>query len=499
MELAAVDWLDVSPREATELQPLVSTILATVDELLELASLDAPESSVRTRVPGRRPTLEEDPFNVFTTRCDVRGSDSGPLAGKTVGIKDNIDIGGVPTTNASATTTYVPTTDAVVVERILQAGGRIIGKLNMDDYASGATGETSAFGAPLNPLDPTRSAGGSSGGSGAALRCGAVDLALGGDQGGSARIPASYCGVVALKATHGLIPSHGMTHLGHTIDFVCPMARTVGDAAILLEVLAGDDWRDPQWVRGAIAPSGYTATVKAAELTDIRVGVIRESIREELCEPAVISNLERTAEVLHAHGAIVDTISVPLWANAAKITQTLICHLASSLIRSEGEGRDHLGFIDVDRLASFAVKRRTQGRLFPPYIKTWLIADSYLSRHHLGIPYGTLHNHRLQVRRSIDELLTDHDLLLTPTTPTTAPPLLLGDDTEAIVKRVLGAAPYNTAALNLSGHPALAVPNGSDTSNMPTSAQVIGRRFDEVRVLQVGRIIESTVGDTTGG
>jgi Asp-tRNA(Asn)/Glu-tRNA(Gln) amidotransferase A subunit family amidase len=143
-------------------------------------------------------------------------------------------------------------------------------------------------------------------------------------------------------------------------------------------------------------------------------------------------------------------------------------------------------------MGSFATKRRTQGGLFPPYIKAWLITDRYLQERFLGIPYGVLHNHRLRLRRQLDDALDSYDLLLTPTTPTTAPRLLGGEaSAEEIVNRVLGSAPYNTASLNLSGHPALAVPNGVDGAGMPTSAQVVGRRFDEARVLQAGSVIEA--------
>jgi amidase len=253
VDLAALDYLDVSPSEAGELRPPVTNLLATFDTLLALRPPRRIEPAFARRKPGRRPTRAEDLFNVFTRLCDVAGAEDGPLSGRPVGVKDNIDVVGVPTTNACATKAYTPTSGAVVVERILAAGGKIVGKLTMDDYTSGATGGTSAFGPPLNPIAPARS----SGGSGAAVRCGAVDLALGADQGGSARIPGSCRGVVALKATHGLVPSHGSTHLGHTIDSLCPMARSVTDTAILFGVLAGADGRDPQWVQGPIVATEY--------------------------------------------------------------------------------------------------------------------------------------------------------------------------------------------------------------------------------------------------
>src|SRR5581483_2497108 len=172
-------------------------------------------------------------------------------------VKDNISVAGVPTTNASRMPPYIPDVDAVVVERIIEAGGAIVGKLNMDDMAAAGTGETSAFGPARNPIDPARSAGGSSGGSGAAVASGEVDIALGVDQGGSGRIPAAFCGVVTVKATQGLVPSFGVAHIDHTIDSVTPIARSVADVATTLEVIAGEDWRDPQWVRGPLIADHY--------------------------------------------------------------------------------------------------------------------------------------------------------------------------------------------------------------------------------------------------
>src|SRR5918995_4088144 len=249
--LATADLLHFAPGEAETFASFAGAWLESLDALEDIPDLDVPLRH-HVRDPGRRPTPEEDPLNVFVRLCRVEGAPDGTLAGRRIGIKDNLAVAGIPVTNASRTLSYTPTVDAVVVERILDAGGTIVGKLNMDDFGGAGTGETSAFGPPRNPVDPTRSAGGSSGGTGAAVRAGAVDLALGVDQGGSGRIPAAYCGVVAVKATHGLVPSFGITHIDHTIDFVTPTARTVRDAAVLLEVIAGADERDPQWVRGPV-------------------------------------------------------------------------------------------------------------------------------------------------------------------------------------------------------------------------------------------------------
>ena len=254
---AELDGIELAAGEADELLPVVAALTDFAD-LLDRLDGELPLPAPEPRDPGYVPSSDENPHNAFIRRCHVEGSGSGPLAGLTVGLKDNISLAGIPTTNGSRMTSSTPVHDAVAVERILAAGGTIVGKLNMDDFGASGLGETSAFGAPRNPVDPTRSAGGSSGGSGAAVRAGEVDLSLGVDQGGSGRIPAAFCGVVAVKPTHGLVPSWGIIHIDHTIDFVTPIARTVEGAALLLGVIAGHDWRDAQWVRSEPESGDFT-------------------------------------------------------------------------------------------------------------------------------------------------------------------------------------------------------------------------------------------------
>ncbi len=161
------------------------------------------------------------------------------------------------------------------MERLLDAGAVTTGKTNLDDLAFGGG---SAFGESRNPLNPKYSTGGSSSGSGAAVAGGMVDVALGGDEGGSIRIPSAWCGLVGMKATHGLVPSYGMTYMDHTIDHIGPMTRTVTDNARMLEVIAGTDWRDPQWVRATPSPSEYLRAAKAG-ISGLRIGVVPEARR----------------------------------------------------------------------------------------------------------------------------------------------------------------------------------------------------------------------------
>lgn len=490
---AALDRIALDEGEASELLPVVEALVATAAVADELeAPLPPPRNGPRDR--GSRPSQDDDPFNVFVTRCFVEGASEGPLAGRTVGVKDNIAVAGVPTTNGSRFPAYTPSVDAVVVERILDAGGTIVGKLNMDDFGGAGTGETSAFGPPRNPVDPTRSAGGSSGGSGAAVRAGAVDLALGVDQGGSGRIPAAYCGVVAVKATHGLVPSFGITHIDHTIDFVTPIARTVGDAALLLEVIAGADDRDPQWVRHPIEPARYT-DAEPAGVAGLSIAIVDESCDPAICEPAVLAGVERAAGVLEAGGASVWRLSVPIWRRALAIFQPYIGCLIANMIRSEGAGYGHLGAIDVAAVEAFASARRERPADLAKQLKCWLIAERCLHERDGNATYARLHNLRRLVRDEVSAVLSAHDLLLTPTVPMTAPRLLDGAPGFAeVAARTSAALCFNTAPLNLTGHPAISLPSGADDGGLPTAVQLVAAHFREATAFRAAFELERAMG-----
>ncbi len=489
--LAALDGIELSPGEAAGLLPSVAALVEAASRAEEL---DQPQvvGQYTDRDVGYVPTQAEDPLNLFIRRCRVKGASDGPLAGKTVGLKDNISLAGIPTTNASRIVPFTPTLDAVVVERILGAGGTITGKLNMDEFGAAGTGESSAYGAPRNPINPAYSAGGSSGGSGAAVRSGAVDLALAVDQGGSGRIPAALCGVVAAKPTHGLVPSFGITHIDHTIDFVTPIARTVGDAALLLETIVGEDWRDPQWVRGPIQTARYRQA-QDQSIQGLRVGIVDESRDPGLCTPAVLDGLGWAAAALRAAGAEVESISIPMWRHALAIFQPYIGHLVANMFRSEGEGYGHLGYIDVERMHAFAVARRGESRELAPQLKCWVIADRYLHERYMNVSYGRLHNLRLEVRRRVSEAFGTCDLLLTPTLPFTAPRLLEGPaPVSELINRTAAGLCFNTAPLNLTGHPALSIPSGADADGLPTAVQLVAPHFDEFTAFRAAFALEQS-------
>jgi amidase len=492
--MAALDGIELRDGEAEELLGTVEALVAAAARAEERETIEL-ELRPGRRDPGRRPTREEDPYNAFVRRCRVEGAPEGALAGKTVGVNDNIAVGGVPMTEGSHWPAWIPSSDAVVVERVLDAGGSIAGTLNMDEFGGGATGVMSSHGPALNPVDPTRTAGGSSGGCGAAVRSGALDLALGVDQGGSGRIPAAWCGLVCIKATHGLVPSHGVGHIDHTIDHVTPIARDVRGAALLLEAVAGEDWRDPQWVRGPIAVDAYSEAAGDG-VAGLRVGVVEESVDRVECDGEVVAGLERAVEALREAGAAVERFSLPIWADGFATYQPLVAHLIANMMRSEGTGYGHLGHLDVERTHAFALARRGQSVNLNPYVKAWMLADRFLHERYQNVSYATLQNQRLLVRRRIMEALRDWDLLLTPTVPQLAPKLF---DREPTIDELLAHSPasaaFNTAPLNLSGHPGLSVPTewGRD-GRLPTAVQIVAPHFAERRAFAAAFALEAALG-----
>jgi amidase len=239
---------DLSDFELEEFRALGAS---TLRSYARLDQMQAPKLQVKyPRDTGWDPSGGENPYGGWAWRCSIKGAAQGPLSSRTVALKDNICVAAIPMRNGSNVLDgFVPDEDATVVTRILDAGGEIAGKAVCENFCFSGGSHTSDSGPVRNPIDPAFSTGGSSSGSAALVASGAVDMALGGDQGGSIRIPASWCGIVGLKPTHGLVPYTGIFPIEGTLDHTGPMARTVADAALLLEAIAGEDGLDPRQMR----------------------------------------------------------------------------------------------------------------------------------------------------------------------------------------------------------------------------------------------------------
>ena len=274
------------------------------------AVLDAPEPP-RAPVVSRafeRPSPTENPYGAWVVRTSVRERDSGLLAGRSVVLKDNVALAGVPMAGGTDFLEgYVPEEDATIVERMLAEGAEIVGKSACEYLSASAGSHTSASGRVSNPRDPSRTAGGSSSGSGALLAAGEVDLAIGGDQGGSIRYPASYCGIVGMKPTHGLVPYTGILSLDAHIDHTGPMTRNVRDNALLLNVLAGPDGIDPR--QTAVRVADYLKDLDTG-VAGLRIGLLDEGFHESI-ESGVDQAVRQVASTLGTKGARIETVSVP--------------------------------------------------------------------------------------------------------------------------------------------------------------------------------------------
>jgi amidase len=398
----------------------------------------------------------------------------------------------VPTTNGGRRVpALVPVEDAVVVERLLDAGVTIIGKTNLEDHALGV-GEGSYFGAARNPVDPRFATGGSSSGSGAAVAAGLADLALGADEAGSVRIPAAWCGLVGMKATHGLVPSYGLSYMDHTLDHIGPMTKTVADNAAMLQVMAGADWRDPQWVRGDIVVDDYVGA-PGRGIEGLRIGVVTEGIEPVGCTPDVIEAFERAQKTLASLGATIGEASVPLWPDAFAIEGMALSVGLTQMAHSFGQGYGHMGRIDTNALAANAAQTTLQANDLPTYLQASMIAADYMHDKYQNLYYGKAHNLRLELRRQIDARFEEFDLLVTPTTPTVAHELVDEMQTEAeMLQRMMASigAVSNTCPLDLTGHPGLTVPAGTGDHELPVGLQIIGPRFADALVYQAGFAFE---------
>ncbi len=416
-------------------------------------------------------------INAFVTRCDIGGGD-GALSDLAVGVKDNISTEGVETTCGSRVLEgYEPPYDATVVARLKDAGARIVGKTNMDEFGMGTTTETSAYGVTRNPVDTDHVPGGSSGGSAAAVAAGDVDAALGTDTGGSVRCPAAFCGVVGLKPTYGLVSRYGLIAYANSLETVGPMARDVETTARLLDVIAGADERDGTCNSEA---DDYADAVEEPT-ADVTVAVPQELVGEGV-EEGVRSVFEASLDSLRDEGAEVREVSMPSLEKALAAYYVIAMGEASSnLARFDGvrygpggEGDDwNDSFADARGRFGDEVKRRVM-------LGTYALSEGYY-----GDYYDKAQNARTLVRRDFENVLDDADVVASPTMPLT--PFRVGEVLDDPMQMYLADA--NTTPVNLAGVPSVSVPAGR-ADDLPVGLQLTAGRFEEAKLLRVARAFE---------
>jgi amidase len=442
------------------------------------------------RTPGRRPMPEENPYNAWYVKVEVKGAASGKLAGKKIALKDNICLAGVPMMNGASTLEgYVPEIDATVVTRILDAGGTIVGKTVCEYFCFSGGSHTSTPAPVHNPRRHGYSAGGSSSGSAAVVAAGEVPMALGGDQGGSIRMPSSYCGIYGMKPTHGLVPYTGIMPIELTLDHTGPMTATVEDNALLLEVLAGPDGLDPRQY-GAAAQDYRAKLGKGVQ--GLRIGVVEEGFGHPQSQPKVDQLVRNAAERFKALGAVVENVSIPLHRAGPAIWLPIAAEGAMvQMMQGNGFGFNWQGLYLTSLMDKHAGWRERADELSDTLKNTMLLGHYGVTRYR-GHYYAKAQNLVRRLRAAYDAALARFDLLLMPTLPMVATKL---PDENAPVSEILARGFEmlpNTSPFDATHHPAMSIPCGL-ADGLPVGAMLIGKFYDEATIYQAAAAFERGV------
>jgi aspartyl-tRNA(Asn)/glutamyl-tRNA(Gln) amidotransferase subunit A len=411
------------------------------------------------------------------------GNPLGPLAGVPVAVKDVLTVRGVPSTAGSLILKgYHPPYDATAVSKLEAAGAVLLGKLNCDEFAMGSSNENSAYGPVHNPRALDRVPGGSSGGSAAAVAAGLCVASLGTDTGGSIRQPAAFCGVVGVLPTYGRVSRYGLIAFASSLDRIGPFARSVSDAATMLEVLAGPD---PMDSTASSLPVGAYAAESAKPVSGLRIGVPDEYFGEGL-DPEVRVAIERSLDSLRAAGCTLHKISLPHTRYAVPVYYVIATAEASSNLSRFDGVRFGLRSPESDTLA--AMFRNTRDEGFGAEVKRRILLGTYvLSAGYYDAYYRKAQQVRALLTSDFLTAFTKVDAIVCPVTPT--PAFKLGEKTDDPIQMYLEDI-YSVAA-SLAGICGLSVPCGTTKASLPIGVQVLGKHFDEATVFRVGTAIES--------
>jgi len=480
--IARANHIELTTEELAALEGMIKAQMPILGQIDAIAV--APQYSVtryRDRQAGARPAPKDDPLNAIVTRCAVKGAATGPLKGKRVGVKDSVCVAGIPASGGSSVLKgHVAERDATIVARMLDAGAEIVAMLNMDDFALSGDGRTSVYGPVRNPHNPEYCAGGSSCGSAAALYYDDIDLTIGTDQGGSIRIPASWSGVVGIKPTYGLVPYTGVMSIDPTLDHVGPMANSVSDVALLLEVIAGKDPLDPRQREVTTAP--YREAL-GKPLGAIKLGVVREGFTQAGAEADVNTAVNRAIAALGKLGARATQISIPAHRDAASLLYAIVPEGMAMLARTNLQGTHHTGAYMPELAAHFGQRFPERANDVALTVKFMLVYGNLLRERYHGKFYARAQSYRPVLTAKYDAALDEYDALVMPSTPMKA-------------HRLDQRAPYsmitNTAPFDITGHPAVSVP-AAKSNGLPVGLMIVGRRFEDSTPLQVAYAYEQSV------
>ena len=480
----------------TDLESFTGLMSAGIESYRRIDQLTEPTLAVRyPRTGGYRPSADENPLNAWYQKCTINGASSGILAGKRIAIKDNVCVAGVPMMNgSSALEGYAPEFDATIVTRILDAGGEIVGKAVCEHLCFSGGSHTSDTGPVLNPHDHTRSAGGSSSGSAALIVTGECDMAIGGDQGGSIRIPSAWCGAYGLKPTYGLVPYTGVFPIELTLDHTGPIAANTADVALFLEAIAGEDGLDPR--QKDVKVEAYTRAL-ANDTEGLRIGIVTEGFGwPGLSEQDVDALVEASARRFSELGAQVSTISIPLHRDGIHIWNGIAVEGATMvMVRGNSMGTNWKGHYSTSLLDSYARGRITRADDLSDTVKLVVLLGQYMQDRYHGRYYAKAQNLARTLTKAYDDALQSVDLLVMPTLPmkaTRIPPV--DAPREEKVARALEMI-ANTCPFDVTGHPAMTIPCGL-SNDLPVGMMLIGRKWNDAIVLRAAHAFEQISGYT---
>ena len=442
------------------------------------------------RTTGYQPEGDENKYNAWYRKSSVKGANKGILKGKKIVLKDNINLAGVPMMNGSTTLEgYIPEFDATVVSRILEAGGEIVGKAHCEHFCLSGGSHTNSKNAVKNAHNPLHSSGGSSSGCGALVGSGEVEMAIGGDQGGSIRIPSSWNGCVGMKATHGLVPYTGIMPIESTLDYTGPITDTVTNNAVLLSVVAGDDGLDPRQYSPKV--NDYMALLNGG-VKGMKIGILKEGFGRTESENDVDEKVKKAADEFRKLGAIVEEVSIP-WHNTGSAIWLAIAleGLTVQMMHGNGMGFNWEGLYNVGLIDAHAAWRERADDLSDP-LKSCLLTGQYMLEKYRGRYYAKAQNLSRRLRQEYDQQLKEYDLLLMPTLPMKA--TIIPTEEASMAENVQRAFEMvgNTCPFDVSGHPALTLPVGM-SEGLPIGMMLVGKHYDEVTLYKAAFAFENNI------
>jgi amidase len=484
-----------------ELQTVLAQLNMTVDDPelyraviganLEVTALVDTVELPTSEIPERkwwRPESQDNALGAWYVRTDINGAAGGKLVGRTIVLKDTVLLAGVPLmAGTSILEGYVPEEDAEIVRRLLNAGVTISGKSVCEAYCFSGGSHTSATGPVRNPHNPAHTSGGSSSGSGALVAAGEVDMAIGCDQGGSIRMPSSYCGLVGMKPTFGLVPYTGILGMNPNIDHTGPMTRTVADNALLLEVLAGPDGVDSR--QAGLEVGDYTGAL-GGDVSGLRIGLVQEGFEQDGGDSQVNAKVRAACAHMASLGATVTELSIPMHKLGAGVTFAGIQSMMLSMFQMDGCLLERPDVTPEGYLKAQAGWRQRTDEL-PHNVKIGMLTAQVLKNRY-GCTYISRGMQRLPlVRAAYDDALRQVDILVMPTTPTTAP-LLPPENADVATAMAASFGPLaNTAVFNSTHHPALSVPCGM-VDGLPAGLMMIGKHWDEATLYRAAGALEQS-------